>query len=116
MKNQLRPSVEYNYIPREKPSKPGETHPSTDGEKKLVLQVTDDLINDEPTAKVIAELQGFQDYDLGNLHYISNTGLANMIDLFKSALKKGIEVHFLNASEKIRNKIHAMGMDHILNC
>jgi hypothetical protein len=114
MKNQLRPSVEYNFIPRENPPKPGE--PKPEEEKKMVLQVTDNLINDEPTSKVIAELQGFQDYDLGNLHYISNTGLANMIDLFKSALKRGIEVHFLNASEKIRNKIHAMGMDHILNC
>ncbi len=114
MKNQLRPSVEYNFIPRENPSKPEETQPQ--GEKKMMMQVTDDLINDQPTANIIASLQGFQDYDLGNLHYISNTGLANMIDLFKTALRKGIEVHFLNASEKIRNKIHAMGMDHILNC
>jgi hypothetical protein len=114
MKNQLRPSVGYNYIPTEKPTKPNDAAPQ--GEQKIVLKVTDDLINDEPTAKVLADLQGFQEYDLGNLHYISNTGLANMIDLFKSALKRGIDVHFLNVSEKIRNKIHSMGMDHILNC
>src|ERR1043165_8980122 len=106
MKNQIRPSVGYNFIPAEKPSKPAETNPQ--GEKKIVLKVTDDLINDEPTAKVIADLQDFQEYDLSNLHYISNTGLANIVDLFKSALKRGIEVHFLNVSDKIRNKIHAM--------
>ena len=57
MKNQIRPSVGYNFIPAEKPSKPAETNPQ--GEKKIVLKVTDDLINDEPTAKVLADLQDF---------------------------------------------------------
>ena len=77
--------------------------------------MTDDLINDKPTAKVLADLQGFQEYDLGNVHYISNTGLANIIDLLKASLQKGIEVHFFNASEKIKTKIRALGMENVLN-
>ena len=106
MKNQIAPAVEVSYIPQAAEQK---------DEKKIILKMTDDLINDEPTAKMIADLQGFQEYDLENVHYISNTGLANMVDLLKASLQKGIEVHFLNASEKIKNKIHALGMDSILN-
>jgi len=113
MKNQLQPAIEVNYVPEEVCANASESKPEK--EKKIVLKI-DDFINDESTSKVLADLQGFQEYDLGNVHYISNTGLANMIDLLKSSLKKGIEVHFLNASEKIKNKIRAMGMDQILNC
>jgi hypothetical protein len=110
MKNQLQPVAGLECIP------PQFTDVSkTENEKKVILKMTDDLINDEPNAKMLADLQGFQEYDLGDVHYISNTGLANIIDLFKSSLRLGIEVHFLNASEKIKNKIRALGMDTILH-
>jgi hypothetical protein len=113
MKNQIHPGLGLEFIPFI--SLPKSKESEDEIEKKFVLQVSDDLINEEPTSKVIADLQGFQEYDLGNVHYISNTGLANIIDLFKSSLRKGIEVHFLNASEKIKNKIRQMGMETILN-
>jgi anti-anti-sigma factor len=113
MENQLQPNLGLEYIPTQSPPEP--TGPGGDSEKKIVLQISDDLINEAPTAKLIEDLQGFQEYDLGNVHYISNTGLANIVDLLKTSLKRGIEVHFLNVSEKIKNKIRQMGMDNILN-
>jgi hypothetical protein len=113
MKNQLQPNGGLEYIPYINP--PNSTENKGEEEKKIVLQISDDLINEAPTAQLMEDLQGYRDYDLGNLHYISNTGLANIVDLLKTSLKRGIEVHFLNASEKIKNKIRAMGMDNFLN-
>lgn len=60
--------------------------------------------------------QGVQYYDLKNIHFINNSGMANLIDLLKSLLKQGVEVQFVNVNEKIKKKIRSMGLDHILIC
>jgi anti-anti-sigma factor len=60
--------------------------------------------------------QGVQYYDLSNVHFINNTGMAILIDLLKSLLEMGIEVQFVNVDEKIKKKINEMGLDKILNC
>ena len=60
--------------------------------------------------------QGIQYYDLRNIQFINNTGMASLIDLLKSLLKQGVEVRFVNVNDKIKNKIHSMGLSHILIC
>jgi len=60
--------------------------------------------------------QGIQYYDLKNITFINNTGMANLIDLLKSLLKQGVEVQFVNVNEKMKEKIRSMGLEHILNC
>ncbi|MFL5752901.1 MAG: STAS domain-containing protein [Bacteroidia bacterium] len=59
---------------------------------------------------------GIQYYDLKNIGFISNAGMASLIELLKSLLQKGIEVQFVNVNERIKGKIKALGLDHILNC
>jgi hypothetical protein len=60
--------------------------------------------------------KGVQYYDLKNIYFINNTGLANLIDLLKSLLEKDVEVQFVNVSEKIKKKIRSMNLDQILIC
>ena len=60
--------------------------------------------------------EGIQYYDLGNIRYVNNSGIASLIELLKSLLQQGVEVQFVNVNERIRNKIKAMGLDHILVC
>jgi ABC-type transporter Mla MlaB component len=60
--------------------------------------------------------QGIQYYDLRNILFINNAGMASLIDLLKSLLKQGVDVRFVNVNEKIRKKIKDMGLDHILRC
>ncbi|HXB40643.1 MAG TPA: STAS domain-containing protein [Bacteroidia bacterium] len=60
--------------------------------------------------------QGIQYYDLKNILFINNTGMANLIDLLKSLLKQGVEVRFVNVSEKIKEKIKSMGLENVLHC
>ncbi len=60
--------------------------------------------------------QGIQYYDLKNIFFINNAGMASLIDLLKSLLKQGVDVQFVNVNEKIRNKIRSLGLDHILVC
>jgi hypothetical protein len=59
---------------------------------------------------------GVQYYDLKNILYINNTGLANFIDLLKALLKKGLSLKFVNVNDKIKEKIKSMGLDKVLNC
>jgi hypothetical protein len=59
---------------------------------------------------------GIQYYDLNNILFINNTGLANLIGLMKSLLKRGIVVKFVNANNRIKEKIRAMGLDKFINC
>ena len=60
--------------------------------------------------------QGFQYFDLKNVYFINNTGIANLIDLLKTLLKQGIVIQFVNVGEKIREKFKSMGLDFIFNC
>lgn len=60
--------------------------------------------------------QGIQYYDLSEVRYINNTGMATLIDLLKSLLEMGVEVQFVNVDEKIKDKIKEMGLEKIINC
>lgn len=59
---------------------------------------------------------GVQYYDLKNIIFINNTGIANLIDLLKSLLKEGVEVQFVNVSEKIKEKIKVLGLENVITC
>lgn len=60
--------------------------------------------------------QGTQYYDLKNIYFINNTGMANLIELLESLLEKDVDVQFVNVSDKIKNKIKSLGLDQILIC
>jgi ABC-type transporter Mla MlaB component len=74
------------------------------------------VINDEPRGSSFDGVTGILTYDLSNVFSINNTGLAHMIDLMKSSLKNGIEVQFINVTEKVKAKIKTMGMFQLINC
>jgi ABC-type transporter Mla MlaB component len=61
-------------------------------------------------------MAGVQYYDLKNIGYINNTGMATLIELLKSLLKKGIEVKFVNVNDRIKRKIKTLGLENILCC
>jgi ABC-type transporter Mla MlaB component len=58
--------------------------------------------------------QGVQYYDLKDVKYINNTGMAILIDLLKNLLEMGVEVQFVNVDEKIKSKIKALGLEKII--
>lgn len=60
--------------------------------------------------------QGVMYYDLSNVHYLNNTGMAILIDLLKSLLEMDVSVQFVNVDEKIKARIKEMGLDDIINC
>jgi hypothetical protein len=60
--------------------------------------------------------QGTQYYDLKNVYFINNTGMAKLIELLKSLLEKNMDVQFVNVCDKIKNKIKSLGLDHIIIC
>ena len=59
--------------------------------------------------------KGVQYYDLNNILFINNTGLANLISLIKSLLKRGVVVKFVNANKIIKEKIKSFGLDKFIN-
>lgn len=59
---------------------------------------------------------GVQYYDLKNVLFINNTALASLIDLLKSLLKQGKELHLVNVNKSIRKRIKVLGLDSVLNC
>ncbi len=58
---------------------------------------------------------GVQYYDLNNIRFINNTGIANLISLMRSLLKKGVVVKFVNANNIIRDKIKSFGLEKFIN-
>ena len=86
-------------------------HMSEDG---FVIKEEFDPEESEEVAGVY--IKGIQYYDLKNVSFINNTGIADLIELLRSLLKQGVEVKFVNVNKKIKNKIKSMGLDHILNC
>lgn len=60
--------------------------------------------------------QGVQYFDFKNVYFINNTGIANMIDLLKSLLERGVLIKFVNVRKKIRDKFTSMGLESIFNC
>jgi anti-anti-sigma regulatory factor len=59
---------------------------------------------------------GTQYYDLKNVRFINNTGIANLIDLLKTLLQQNVEVKFVNVCQPVKDKIKSMGLENILNC
>ena len=59
---------------------------------------------------------GVQYYDLKNVPFINSTGLASLINLLKSLLKKGITLKFVNVNKKVKEKVKAMGLEKYINC
>jgi len=59
---------------------------------------------------------GVQYYDLQNIEFINNSGIAHLIEVLKSLLEEGIEVRFVNVNENIKNKIKALGLEHVITC
>ena len=97
--------------------------------KSIAPSGDDFVIKDEPASEMMqltgeyptdelpgVLLKGIQYYDLQSIGFINNTGMAKLIGLLRSLLKKGVEVRFVNVSEQIRSKIRKMGLDHILPC
>lgn len=60
--------------------------------------------------------EGVMYYDLNDIHYINNTGMAILIDLLKSLLEMDVAVQFVNVDDKIKKRIKEMGLDNIINC
>jgi len=83
-----------------------------DESKNLIKSSEDEFSNLLPGVYC----QGVQYYDLSNVHFINNTGMAILIDLLKSLLEMGVEVQFVNVEEKIKRKIRDMGLEKIINC
>jgi hypothetical protein len=81
-------------------------------------------IKDEPMTKsefdelAGAYFAGTQYYDLKNVNFINNTGIANLIDLIKSLMEqdKNVQVKFVNVAPAVKEKIKSMGLEKILNC
>ncbi|MCE3225899.1 MAG: hypothetical protein K0S32_450 [Bacteroidetes bacterium] len=60
--------------------------------------------------------QGVMYYDLSQIHFINNTGMAILIDLLKSLLEMEVSVQFVNVDDKIKRKIKEMGLEKIIRC
>jgi ABC-type transporter Mla MlaB component len=57
-----------------------------------------------------------QYYDLKNVKMLSNSDTAKLIHIVKSFMQSGKEVIFINANNKIKNKIRQMELSQILKC
>lgn len=53
-------------------------------------------------------------FDLHDLHYLNNTGIANLIDLLKMFAEQGLEVRFVNVSELLKTKLKTLGLDQVI--
>jgi ABC-type transporter Mla MlaB component len=76
---------------------------------------TYDKIKDEVKLSGVL-YNGVQYYDLKNAPFINNSGLASLICLLKSLLKKGISLRFVNVNNNVKEKVKAMGLDKFINC
>jgi|GEM_PF-2696836 len=96
-----------------------ETIANKDKESVLNIQ-SEDVFEErgEYAANELASIyfDGVQYFDLKNVYFINNTGIANLIDLLKLLLKQGVVIKFVNVREKIKNKFKSMGLDHIFDC
>lgn len=90
------------------------TEKKAGGSVKTINISEDQLIVTDETPGVF--IQGVQYYDLKNIGYISYAGMANLVSFIKGTLEKGVEVRFVNVNDKVKAKIRAMGLEHILHC
>jgi anti-anti-sigma regulatory factor len=59
---------------------------------------------------------GIMYYDFSNVHYINNSGVADLIDLVKSWIDLGTEVIFINVNWEIKSRFNEIDLDEILTC
>jgi ABC-type transporter Mla MlaB component len=59
--------------------------------------------------------RGIQYFDFRKISYINYNGLAHLVKFLKFFLEKGTEVHLVNVSESIKNKINAVGLNHVVH-
>jgi hypothetical protein len=55
-------------------------------------------------------------YDLANLTALSNIEMAKLIREIKNSLRENTETCFLNTNPEIKEKIKALGLDHVIYC
>ncbi|MCE3281151.1 MAG: hypothetical protein K0S44_3342 [Bacteroidetes bacterium] len=95
-------------------------HPTENGfvikEEAPIRSYATFRLGDSTTELPGVYFQGTQYYDLKNVYFINNTGMANLINLLESLLEKDVDVQFVNVCDKIKNKIKALGLDEILIC
>jgi ABC-type transporter Mla MlaB component len=60
--------------------------------------------------------KGKQYYDFKDFNFITNAGLARLIEFLRHKLRNGVDVRFINVNERIQNKIKEMGLEHVLHC
>jgi ABC-type transporter Mla MlaB component len=60
--------------------------------------------------------QGVQYFDLSDVNYINNNGMAVLIELLKCLLEINVEVQFVNVNDNIKNKIRELGLEKIIHC
>jgi hypothetical protein len=63
-----------------------------------------------------AYFRGTQYYDLKNIYFISNAGMASLIELLESLIERDVDVQFVNVCDKIKNRIKSLGLEHIIIC
>lgn len=78
-----------------------------------LFRLKNEFVEDELAG---VSIKGVHYYDFKDVHFINNTGLASLIDLLKCLLQKGVEIRFVNVSEKIKDKIKSLGLENILRC
>ena len=54
---------------------------------------------------------GIQYYDLKQVQFINNSGIADLINIIKIWIHQGKEVRFVNASDNIKKYIKEMGLE-----
>lgn len=132
--SKLKSDIEKNINSSMKPIFTGEISETSSGKsgsnlRSIHLSGEGFIIKDEPPIRSYESFklsdspelpgvfcQGIQYYDLKNIYFINNTGMANLLDLLKSLLQKDVEVQFVNVCDKIKNKIKSLGLDHIIIC
>lgn len=63
-----------------------------------------------------ARFGGMIYYDFRDVTYISNCGMARLIEHVKLLLEKGIEIRLINISDKLKTQISSLGLDHVIHC
>jgi anti-anti-sigma regulatory factor len=62
-----------------------------------------------------AFFQGVYYYDMANVKYINNTGIADLINLVKDWMDQGTEVKFINVRDEIKNEFKRLGLVNIID-
>lgn len=58
--------------------------------------------------------KGIRYFDFKKIDFLTNNGLAGLINLLKLHLEKGIEVQLVNMNEALKRKIKSLGLDRLI--